>query len=135
VERVRSCIQSQRSAPSGDYTRFWEQRSAQRRAANVTAAVLQTHGYEDGLVYVDQVDGWFDGLENARAKRLILGQWNHGTPTVGDWPQHGGILHRWMDHLLQGIDPGLLDELAPVVTQDSQGRWRGLEAFPRTPRR
>lgn len=110
---------------SGDWSEYWEDRDYRPGAPEINASVLLTHGLQDWNVKPNHVDPFFNDLTSE--KRLIVGQWGHAYPDRGDWRF---ILHRWFDHFLHGIDTGILHDLPPVLTEDTDGAWRGLEAFP-----
>ncbi|HWG91895.1 MAG TPA: CocE/NonD family hydrolase, partial [Candidatus Thermoplasmatota archaeon] len=115
---------------SGDHTPYWLDREYRLHMGKVNVSVLHIHGLADWNVKPNQIEGFFNGLTNASVKRGLYGQWPHAFPDREDWFKEGGILHRWYDHFLLGIDTGLLQELPPVLIEDTEGQWRGIDSFP-----
>ncbi len=113
---------------SGDWSEYWEERAYHKLNHEVTnTSVLHIHGLQDWNVKPDHIDPQFANWNTE--KRAIYGQWGHATPDREDWGEDEGILHRWFDHYLHGIDTGLLDELPPVLAEDTEDRWYGLDAL------
>ncbi len=110
---------------SGDWSEYWEDRDYRTGAPEIDASVLHIHGLQDWNVKPNHVDPLFNDLTSE--KRLILGQWGHSYPDRDDWRM---ILHRWFDHYLHGIDTGILQDLPPVLIEDTEEEWRGIDAFP-----
>lgn len=113
--------------PYGDYSEYWAERDMRPYVDKIDVPVLQVHGHEDWNVKPDNIDGIFNEITSE--KRLIIGQFGHSYPDRDDWEL---ILHRWFDHHLQGIDTGILADLPPVLSQDSTGQYRALDAYPPT---
>ncbi|MDX1611621.1 MAG: CocE/NonD family hydrolase [Candidatus Thermoplasmatota archaeon] len=113
---------------SGDWSPYWEERAYFKQNAQVTnTSVLHIHGLQDWNVKPDHIDPQFENWNTE--KRAIYGQWGHAWPQRDDWAGDEGILHRWMDHHLLGTDTGLMDELPPVLAQDTDERWHALDAL------
>ena len=110
---------------SGDVTPFWAERDYRPMAANITASVLHVHGFADWNVRPIHVDPLFNSITSE--KRALFGQWAHAYPDRKDWET---ILHAWYDHFLMGKQNGILDILPPVLIEDDQEGWHGMEAFP-----
>lgn len=114
---------------SGDWSAYWEDRAYFKLAGQSNVSMLRVHGLADWNVKPDHIDP----LTNAwggEPKRAIYGQWGHATPDRDDWDGQGGILHRWYDHFLYGKDTGIVDALPPVLVEDTEDAWRGIDAFP-----
>ncbi len=112
---------------SGDNTTFWKDRDYRHMAGQIEASVLHVHGLNDWNVRPNHVDPLFNAITSE--KRAIFGQWHHATPDRDDWMN---ITNAWFDHYLLGLDNGILDQLPPVLIEDSQENWWGIDAFPPT---
>jgi hypothetical protein len=80
---------------------------------------------------------------DARTQRLIMGPWLHSTqwPNVIGERDFGvrsqglaldldGLLLRWFDHWLKGIDTGMLEEPPVKIFVMGENRWRDEAAWP-----
>jgi X-Pro dipeptidyl-peptidase len=110
---------------SGDMTEFWKTRDYRGMAGNITASVLHVHGLADWNVRPVHVDPLFNDIKSE--KRAVFGQWPHAFPDRKDWD---ALLNAWYDHFLMGRENGILDILPPVLVEDDQEGWHGMEAFP-----
>ncbi|MEA3190000.1 MAG: hypothetical protein QOD77_582 [Thermoplasmata archaeon] len=110
---------------SGDMNAFWKRLDYRPMAGNITAAVLHVHGLVDWNVRPVHIDPLFNDIQST--KRAIYGQWAHAYPDRKDWQD---LLHAWYDHFLFGRENGILDILPPVLIEDDQGAWHGIESFP-----
>lgn len=110
---------------SGDNTAFWKRIDYRHMAGNITASVLHVHGLVDWNVRPVHIDPLFNDIQSE--KRGIFGQWGHAYPNREDWKT---LLHAWYDYHLLGRENGILDILPPVLIEDDQGEWFGLDSFP-----
>ena len=110
---------------SGDWNDYWRERDYRPGAADIQTSVLHIHGLQDWNVKPNHIDGWFNALTGE--KRGLFGQWGHAFPNRGDWDF---IRHRWFDHYLHGINTGVLEDLPPVLIQNSDGFWHAADSFP-----
>jgi X-Pro dipeptidyl-peptidase len=85
------------------YDAFWDERDYRVHADKVQASVLVEGGWLDTNVQpVGSVYFW-QALPDDHPKKLVMGQWGHGTPdsTLDDW---AGVRHAWFDYWLLGYD-------------------------------
>lgn len=110
---------------SGDWTPVWAERDYRPMAQQIQASVLHVHGLADWNVRPIHIDPLFNDIQSE--KRGLFGQWGHQYPLRDDWQD---ILHAWYDEFLFERNTGILDRLPPVLVQDNQGQWRGIDSFP-----
>lgn len=110
---------------SGDHTDFWKERDYRPMAHLVDVPVLHLHGLQDWNVRPVHIDPLFNDIQSD--KRAIFGQWTHTFP---DRPDYEWILHAWYDYHLKGIQNGIMDILPPVLIEDDQQQWWGIDSFP-----
>lgn len=110
---------------SGDATPFWKERDYRPMAGQIKASVLNVHGLADWNVRPVHIDPLFNDVTSE--KRAIYGQWRHQYPLRDDWET---IRLAWYDYFLLGRDNGILDILPPVLIQDSEFGWHGMDSFP-----
>ncbi len=115
---------------TGDWHTYWEDRAYHKLAPESNVTMLRTHGFQDWNVKPDHIDPSTN--EWGGETRAIYGQWGHAQPDRDDWWGHGDILHQWFDEHLHGIDTGIKDALPPVLFEDTQGQWYGVNDFPIT---
>ncbi|HET6706208.1 Xaa-Pro dipeptidyl-peptidase [Amycolatopsis sp.] len=112
---------------NGDYGPLWADRDYVRRAANVRASVLLSHGVNDLNVKTLHFGQWWAALNVE--KKIWLAQTGHVDPfdyRRADWVD---LLHRWFDHYLLGIDNGVQNgPQASVERQPDQ--WADQSAYP-----
>ncbi len=121
---------------SGDHTEFWVERDYRPYAKDITASVLHIHGLRDWNVRPIHIDPIFNDIQSE--KRGIFGQWGHAFPDRADWMPSDGfengtiwtIQTAWYDYWLKELDNGILDILPPVLIEDDQQEWWGIESFP-----
>ncbi|MCA1704933.1 MAG: CocE/NonD family hydrolase, partial [Actinobacteria bacterium] len=138
-EVVEANIVFPRGEVTGDRdAEFWTERRFIDHVPGITAATLVVHGFQDryGSGHAFQDDWAWENLDSA-PKRMLVGQWWHEWPHVGqvfpdlamkekDW--HRKLL-AWFDYWLKGKGdraPGLGD----VDFQDSSGAWSRTDAWP-----
>ncbi len=114
---------------SGDWNGYWDDRAYHKLADQADVSMLRIHGLQDWNVKPDHVDPSTNQWAG-EPTRAIYGQWGHAYPDRDDWWGHGDILHRWFDEHLHGTDTGIVEALPPVLIEDTQERWHGLDAFP-----
>jgi X-Pro dipeptidyl-peptidase len=110
---------------SGDMTTFWKERDYRPMAGQIKASVLHVHGLADWNVRPIHIDPLFNDI--TAEKRAVFGQWGHAYPDRDDWQD---LLHAWYDHFLFGLDNGILERLPPVLIEDNQEQWHGIDSFP-----
>ncbi len=121
---------------SGDHTDFWVERDYRPYAKQINASVLHIHGLQDWNVRPIHIDPIFNDI--VAPKRGIFGQWGHAFPDRGDWAMteeefSEGVMDiqtAWYDHWLKGKQNGIMDILPPVLVEDDQEQWWGIDSFP-----
>ncbi len=111
---------------SGDHTTFWKERDYRPMAHQINASVLHVHGLQDWNVRPIHIDPIFNEITSE--KRGIFGQWRHAFPDREDWRVE--TLVAWYDHFLKGRQNGILDILPPVMIEDDEEQWWGIQDFP-----
>jgi X-Pro dipeptidyl-peptidase len=96
-----------------DYDAFWLERDYRKDAANIRAAALVAHGWQDYNVKQEEGVDLYRALTSTPFKRLYMWQAGHSTPGAPNWQP---LLDRFFDHTLLGIDNGV-DTEAPVLTE------------------
>ena len=117
-----------------DYDAFWLERDYRKDAANISAAALVAHGWQDYNVKQEEGVDLYRALTNTPFKRLYMWQAGHSTPSAPNWQP---LLDRFFDHTLLGVENGIDREPAVLTegrsaTQKSTG-FRTETAWP--PRR
>ena len=103
-----------------DYDAFWLERDYRKDAANVRAAALVAHGWQDYNVKQEEGVDLYRALTNTPFKRLYMWQAGHSTPGAANWQP---LLDRFFDHTLLGIDNGV-DSEPPVITEGRSATQR-----------
>jgi len=103
-----------------DYDAFWLERDYRKDAANIRAAALVAHGWQDYNVKQEEGVDLYRALTNAPFKRLYMWQAGHSTPGAENWQP---LLDRFFDHTLLGVDNGV-DSEAPVITEGRSATQR-----------
>ena len=103
-----------------DYDAFWLERDYRKDAANIRAAALVAHGWQDYNVKQDEGVDLYRALTNTAFKRLYMWQAGHSTPGAPNWQP---LLDRFFDHTLLGVDNGV-DAEAPVITEGRSATQR-----------
>ncbi len=108
---------------SPDYNQFWIERDYLRRAAEIRAAVLVAHGWQDYNVKQEEGIELFKALreddpataavEGVPFKRLYMWQAGHTTPGASNWAV---LLDRFFSHTLKGAANGV-DTEPEVLTE------------------
>jgi X-Pro dipeptidyl-peptidase len=96
-----------------DYDSFWLERDYRKDAANIRAAALVAHGWQDYNVKQEEGVDLYRALTNTPFKRLYMWQAGHSTPGAPNWQP---LLDRFFDHTLLGADNGV-DTEPPVITE------------------
>ena len=96
-----------------DYDAFWLERDYRKDAANIHAAALVAHGWQDYNVKQEEGVDLYRALTNTPFKRLYMWQAGHSTPGAENWQP---LLDRFFDHTLLGVDNGV-DTEPPVMTE------------------
>lgn len=90
---------------TGDYNDFWHSRNYRERLANVRAAVLISHGFNDWNVMPNHsVDVYLKLKEMGKPAMAYFHQGGHGGPPSPE------LMNKWFSHYLYGVDNGV-DEL------------------------
>lgn len=111
---------------TGDRTKYWAERNLRPLIKNTDIAVWRSNGLNYwGEGHWQSYDGEWQAL-NPKRTNLILGQWNHETPTSNrdDWYQRTTA---WFDQHLRG---GARAESGIVEFQDTAGNWHTAESWP-----
>nr|MBA2530000.1 CocE/NonD family hydrolase [Euzebyales bacterium] len=125
-----------------DYDAFWLERDYRKDAAEMRAAVLLAHGWQDYNVKQQEGTALFEaipvddpataGVEGVPFKRMYLTQGSHSGGTRGE--QWQPLLDRFLAKTLKGVDNGIETE-APVLTQGrtfdgQQAEFRSEATYP-----
>lgn len=111
---------------TGDRTEYWAERNLRPLIKNTDVAVWRSNGLNYfGEGHWQSYDGEWD-LLNPQRTNMILGQWNHETPSEEpeDWYRRTTA---WFDRYLRGgpeVDTGL------VEFQDTAGKWHTADSWP-----
>ncbi|MGN0712002.1 MAG: Xaa-Pro dipeptidyl-peptidase [Anaerovoracaceae bacterium] len=117
---------------SGNYNLFWDERNYLRTAERIKASVFIIHGINDWNVKTNQCIPLFQALEKHGIERkMLLHQGEHiyvydleGSDTLG-------MVERWLDHYLKGIDNGVEKEPKVLVESNiDQKKWFTSEYWP-----
>jgi X-Pro dipeptidyl-peptidase len=96
-----------------DYDEFWLERDYRKDAANIQAAALVAHGWQDYNVKQEEGVDLYRALTRTPFKRLYMWQAGHSTPGAPNWQP---LLDRFFDHTLLGVDNGV-DTEPRVITE------------------
>jgi X-Pro dipeptidyl-peptidase len=103
-----------------DYDAFWLERDYRKDAANIRAAALVAHGWQDYNVKQEEGVDLYRALSATPFKRLYMWQAGHSTPGAPNWQP---LLDRFFDHTLLGVDNGV-DSEPPVITEGRSATQR-----------
>jgi X-Pro dipeptidyl-peptidase len=103
-----------------DYDAFWLERDYRKDAANIRAAALVAHGWQDYNVKQEEGVDLYRALSGTPFKRLYMWQAGHSTPGAPNWQP---LLDRFFDHTLLGVDNGV-DSEPPVITEGRSATQR-----------
>ncbi len=118
-------LASRQDRDTGDVSGFWTARDLLPHADRVRAGVLVAHGFGDDNVRPDQAARWYAALRRAGAPvKIWWDQGGHGTAV----PQ--GLVDRWFDHFLYGVDNGVEQGPRAAVTSPG-GRTHWYRTWPR----
>lgn len=112
---------------TGDKTKYWQERDLRPLIKSTDVAVWRSNGLNYfGEGHWHSYDHEWD-LLNPERTNLILGQWNHETPTSNrdDWYERTTA---WFDHYLRG-GPETSDN-GVVEFQDTGGTWHMTDSWP-----
>jgi putative CocE/NonD family hydrolase len=126
---------------------YWRQWNIETRHAEITVPALNIGGWHD--IFLGGTLRNYTGMRRhgptpeARSQRLIVGPWIHGLlwPNVNGEVDYGvlsqglaldldGILLRWFDHWLRGIDSGMLAEPPVKLFVMGENVWRDETDWP-----
>jgi X-Pro dipeptidyl-peptidase len=96
-----------------DYDEFWRERDYRKDAANIRAAALVAHGWQDYNVKQEEGVDLYRALTSTPFKRLYMWQAGHSTPGAANWQP---LLDRFFDHTLLGVENGVNTE-PRVITE------------------
>lgn len=111
---------------TGDRTKYWTERNLRPLLKNTDVAVWRSNGLNYwGEGHWQSYDHEWE-LLNPQRTNLILGQWNHETPTSNrdDWYERTTA---WFDEHLRGGAPA---ESGVVEFQDTAGDWHTAGSWP-----
>jgi predicted acyl esterase len=127
---------------SGNFTPYYEAREGRDYVANIQAAVFTFHGFADTVPYhgvppIMQL-GLFDRLPATTPKFGVFGWFGHENPSANNYGvrpdiRRGDFLDMeiaWFDFYLKNLGPSP-DLWGVAQVQDSDGRWRLVEDWPR----
>ena len=112
---------------TGDKTPYWQDRALKPHIENTDVAVWRSNGFNYwGEGHWVSYDGEWEALNPGRT-RMILGQWNHETPTSNrdDWYSRTTA---WFDHYLRGAPQTV--ENGVVEFQDTADNWHTAGSWP-----
>ena len=126
---------------------WWDWAELRGKYDRTNAAVLNISGWHDEAYGPHGATTNFAGLVTARGgatarTRLVVGPWPHGLggmtrTTVGERDvsaasniDYDGLLFRWMDRWVRGIDNGVDREKPVRVFVMGDNRWREADAWP-----
>jgi putative CocE/NonD family hydrolase len=130
-----------------DDDEYWRQWNIEDRHSQITVPALNVGGWYDIFLggtlrnYLGMRQ--HGGSAQATQQRLIIGPWFHTTmwPNIAGEVDFGvmaqglaidieGIILRWFDHWLKGIDTGLLREPPVKLFVMGENRWRDEPEWP-----
>jgi predicted acyl esterase len=112
---------------TGDRTKYWAERNLRPGIEDTGVAVWRSNGLNYwGEGHWHSYDHEWELLDPRRTN-LILGQWNHETPTSNrdDWYERTTA---WFDHYLRGGPR--TPHHGVVEFQDTAGSWHTADAWP-----
>lgn len=124
------------------YDSYWEAIDVSKGHSALSIPALNMGGWYD--IFLKGTIGNFTGVSAREGQRLILGPWNHGgmrqgnpigsynfgTRSTGAEIDINGVMLRWYDHWLRGIDNGV-DQDQPVrLFVMGTNEWRSEDAWP-----
>jgi X-Pro dipeptidyl-peptidase len=107
-----------------DYDAFWLERDYRKDAANIRAAALVAHGWQDYNVKQEEGVDLYRALSGTPFKRLYMWQAGHSTPGAPNWQP---LLDRFFDHTLLGVDNGVDSE--PLVITEGRSATQRSTGF------
>jgi putative CocE/NonD family hydrolase len=126
---------------------YWQEWNIEARHPQLTVPALNIGGWYDIFLggtlrnYLGMRER--GGSPAARQSRLIVGPWIHstlfadvsgeasfGVQSLGQALDLEGIMLRWFDHWLKGVDTGMLDEPPVKLFVMGDNRWRDEPAWP-----
>ncbi len=112
---------------TGDRTEYWKERNLRPLIEDTDVAVWRSNGLNYwGEGHWQSYDGEWDLLDPSRTN-MILGQWNHETPTSGTegWYKRTIV---WFDHHLRDSQTRPVKGL--VEFEDTAGEWHVADSWP-----
>lgn len=130
TDRYRLCDQVEHTqrgySAQPDYDAFWLARDYRIRAHRITIPILVGHGLDDFNV---KASGGLEMYRRARGvKRMVIGQWPHGTPENAN-DEWDNLVWRWFDRWLLGLETGVTSDRS-VDVQDSRLGWHKESTWP-----
>ena len=113
---------------SGNYNKFWDERNYLNYAHNIKASVLLIHGINDWNVKTSHCHKLFKALEKNNIDRnMVLHQGEH----IYIYNLKGfdmmGIIDRWLDYYLKGIETGIEKE-PKILMQSNLDQYKWYES-------
>lgn len=128
-----------------DHDPFWHSLDLAPRYADIEVPALHLVGWFDkfrigstaNYAGIRRQGGSVFAREN---QRLVIGPWTHGIPVRAEGSDEyfgvtsgvdvRGLVLRWYDHWLKGVDNGLLEEAPVRIFVQGENRWRGEREWP-----
>lgn len=131
-DRALAALEAGEDRESGNYNLFWDERNYLNQIENFKASVFIIHGLNDWNVKTNQCLPLFQALEKQGIERkLLLHQGDH--VYVYDLQNAGilGMIERWLDHYLRGVDNSVEQEPKVLVESNvDQARWMASDTWP-----
>ena len=129
IETVREELMAGQDRATGDYNELWEERSYMKDVADIKAATLLWHGFNDWNVMPQQAVQLYEALkEQDTPAQVYFHQGGHSSPAGGAMP----ILNRWFTRYLWDHENGVEnDPRAWIVREgDSTANPTGYGNYP-----
>ena len=125
---------------------WWDWAELRNKYDRVQCAVLNFSGWYDEAYGPDGATANFNGLLVARngeadpRTKMMIGPWTHGgedSQKSGERDfgkaapiDYDGLILRWMDHYVRGVDDGVEREKAVRIFLMGRNEWRDEDAWP-----
>ena len=131
-EKNQKTLQEGEDRQSGNYNRFWDERNYLQHADRIQASVFILQGLNDWNVKPDQGIRLYEKLQElGKDRMMLLHQGQHiYTYHLEDSPTLG-LIDRWLDYYLKGIDTGIQNESKIYIENNlDQKLWMEEEVWP-----
>lgn len=131
-EKNQKTLQEGEDRQSGNYNRFWDERNYLQHADRIQASVFVLQGLNDWNVKPDQGIRLYEKLQElGKDRMMLLHQGQHiYTYHLEDSPTLG-LIDRWLDYYLKGIDTGIQNESKIYIENNlDQKLWMQEEVWP-----